>query len=61
MRNQIFKLVTTSLGVKDGEEPKTLKDVIGMVGTIAGKGKDDVVNIMCKEIGIAVAAMLKGQ
>jgi hypothetical protein len=59
VRNQIFKMVTSSLGVKDGDEPKTLKDVIGLVATIAGKGKDDVVGILCKEIGVAVAAMLK--
>jgi hypothetical protein len=59
MRSQIFKMVSSSLGVKDGDEPKNLKDVIGLVATIAGKGKDDVVGILCKEIGIAVAAMLK--
>jgi len=38
---------------------RALKDILGMIGSWAGKGKDEVVQVLCREIGLAVAAMIK--
>ena len=59
VRKQVFKLVTSNLGLGKDDESISLRDVLSTVAQIAGKGKDDVVNILCKEIGVAIAAMLK--
>jgi hypothetical protein len=34
------------------------KDLIGSVASWAGKGKDEMVQMLCREIGIATAAVL---
>jgi len=38
---------------------RVLKDLLGVVGNWAGKGKDEVVQVLCREIGLAIAAMIK--
>ena len=44
----------------DGENDNaSVKALLGAVGSWAGKGKDEIVQIIAKEVGVAVAAMLK--
>lgn len=35
------------------------RDLIGAIASWAGKGKDEVVQVLCREIGMAVAAVFK--
>jgi hypothetical protein len=54
-------------GEDDGEDSgksllidaRTARALLGAIFTRAGKGKDEVVQIIAREIGVAVAAMLK--
>lgn len=38
---------------------KTAKALINALAGWAGKGKDEIIQVLCREIGIAVAAVLK--
>jgi len=70
-REKLFKAVFSAIASggseKEGSDGKRsggfdiggLKDILGTVASIAGKGKDEVVQLLCREIGQAVAAMLK--
>lgn len=40
-------------------DAQTARALLGAIFTRAGKGKDEVVQIVAREIGVAVAAMLK--
>lgn len=68
LKDSLFKIV--SAGILDSKEEgerkglldlnlRGAKDVLGAVASIAGKGKDEVVQIVCREIGYAIANMLK--
>ena len=35
------------------------KEFLGTLASWAGKGKDEVVQMICREVGVALAAMLK--
>ncbi len=59
VKKQVFKILASNLGISEGDEPKSVKDLLSVVAQIAGKGKDDVVNILCRETGVALAAMMK--
>jgi len=37
----------------------TIKELISSLATLAGKGKDEIVQIISREIGIAVAGVVK--
>ena len=41
------------------EDFTTLRELIGAMASWAGKGKDELVQILCREIGIATAAVFK--
>jgi hypothetical protein len=70
-REKLFKAVFSAIasngGDKDNSDEKRsgafdiggIKDILGTIASIAGKGKDEVVQLLCREIGQAVAAMLK--
>lgn len=47
-----------SQDIRFSEIPKG-KEFLGQLANWAGKGKDEIVNMICKEIGLAVAATLK--
>ncbi len=47
-------------GQESGKGPAgALRDLIGSLASIAGKGKDEIVQIISREIGIAVAGVVK--
>lgn len=37
----------------------TIRDLLGALASWGGKGKDEVVQALCREIGVATAAILK--
>ena len=41
------------------QEQTNTKDLISSLASLAGKGKDEVVQILCREIGLATAAIWK--
>ena len=50
------------MGEQDGQvrgEAFATKDIISAIASWAGKGKDEVVQMLCREVGQAVAAMIK--
>ena len=58
---KVFSSIVKSL---DGEEVEghdnpTAKDILGAVANWGGKSKDELVQVLCREIGIATAAVLK--
>ncbi len=62
LRDQVIKSFFSAIK-SNGDDPKidvrTAKDLIGTLASWAGKGKDEIVGVICREIGVAVAAMLK--
>ncbi len=69
IRDNLFK-VLTGKGEREGADDDmggmgsvldagTAKALLGAIFQRAGKGKDEVVGIVAREIGVAVAAMLK--
>ena len=71
IRDQVLRSliasVTTRIDPRSGEktddsagiDARTAKDLIGMIATWAGKGKDEIVQVLCREIGVAIAAVVK--
>lgn len=70
IRDNLFKALLSSVQPQNDEEysdetkttyldPKAARELLGTLIQRAGRGKDDVVQIVAKEIGQAVAAMLK--
>jgi hypothetical protein len=41
-----------------GDVP-SIRELLGVAASWAGKGKDEVIQMVCREIGIATAAVLK--
>ena len=41
------------------EDFSNLRELIGAMASWAGKGKDELVQILCREIGVATAAMFR--
>ena len=41
------------------QEQSNTKDLINSLASLAGKGKDEVIQILCREIGLATAAIWK--
>lgn len=61
LRDSLFKTVFSIKG-GEGKGPSSslsLREMIGTLASIAGKGKDEIVQMISREIGLAVAAMLK--
>lgn len=48
----------SSMDMEDGEATGG-KEFLAALASWAGKGKDEVVQLLCREIGVAIAAMLK--
>ena len=44
---------------QDASEKPTARDVLGAVASWGGKSKDEIVQVLCREIGVATAAVLK--
>jgi hypothetical protein len=69
LRDNLFKVLTGKDKDRDDEDglgglgsvldAGTAKALLGAIFQRAGKGKDEVVGIVAREIGVAVAAMLK--
>lgn len=69
LKDSLFRVV--SAGILDPKDDGTrkgglldlnlrgAKDILGSLAAIAGQGKDEIVHIVCREIGNAVANMLK--
>ena len=45
--------------LQDPEDKPSARDVIGAVASWGGKSKDEIVQALCREIGVATAAVLK--
>ena len=58
IRDNLFK-VLTGKGDRDETPDDGVGALLGAIFQRAGKGKDEVVGIVAREIGVAVAAMLK--
>jgi hypothetical protein len=62
LKDTLLKSVfTTVVGGADGDRqsPSALRELISTLASIAGKGKDEMVQIISREIGIAVAGVVK--
>lgn len=68
LRDGLFRTLLGSLDEDDDEsatgsksrlDASATKALLGQIFARAGKGKDEVVQIIAREIGVAVAAMLK--
>ncbi len=46
-------------GGKSRIDLKTAKALINALANWAGKGKDEIIQVLCREIGLAIAAVLK--
>ena len=60
--NKVFSTIVKGLDGEDvstDTENLTAKDVLGAFANWGGKGKDEIVQILCREIGVATAAVLK--
>lgn len=57
----IKSVFATVVGGAEGERqsPSALRELISTLASIAGKGKDEMVQIISREIGIAVAGVVK--
>lgn len=44
---------------QDIEDKPSARDVLGAVASWGGKSKDEIVQVLCREIGVATAAVLK--
>jgi len=61
LKDTIFKSVFTAVSGDGDDNPRTsfLREIVGTLASIAGKGKDEIVQIISREIGLAVASALK--
>ncbi|NRA64571.1 MAG: hypothetical protein HRU19_08820 [Pseudobacteriovorax sp.] len=57
IRQLISLLMKNSESV--GVDFKFGRELVGSLATWAGKGKDEIVQIICREIGVATAAVMK--
>ena len=62
--NLLKSMFSAVSSVSDSQESAkgptgALRDIIGGLASIAGKGKDEIVQIISREIGIAVAGAIK--
>ena len=46
-------------GRDDRIDFRTARDLISAIASWAGKGKDEIIQVLCREIGVATAAVLK--
>ena len=60
-KDRKFRLLFNNLikGNSQNLDYATLKELFGAASSWAGKGKDELVQIICREIGIAAVAMFK--
>lgn len=61
LKSVFSAVASVSETTQDGSKGPTgtLRDIIGSLAGIAGKGKDEIVQIISREIGIAVAGVVK--
>jgi hypothetical protein len=58
--NLLKSVFSAVASVSDAESKSTaIRDIIGGLASIAGKGKDEIVQIISREIGQAVAGVIK--
>lgn len=55
----VFTTVVGNGQEGDRQSPSALRELISTLASIAGKGKDEIVQIISREIGIAVAGVIK--
>lgn len=66
-RDKIFKTIISTILKNSGEggdatqglDFRTARDLINAIAGWAGKGKDEIIQVLCREIGVATAAVLK--
>ncbi len=54
-----FVLKGTDNDSEKGFDMPTIRDLLGALASWGGKGKDEIVQVLCREIGVATAAILK--
>lgn len=71
LRDQVLKSLISSVTsridgrssskehAESGLDASAAKDLIASVAAWAGKGKDEIVQVLCREIGVAIAAVVK--
>jgi 5-carboxymethyl-2-hydroxymuconate isomerase len=61
IRNQLFKAAMGAVSGISGSKDTaaTLRDTVASLATLAGKGKDEIVQMISREIGQAVAGVIK--
>ncbi len=61
-QSRVLKHLATLLAKEEGKEEglsSSAKELLSMLAGLAGKGKDELVQSICREIGQATAAVLK--
>lgn len=61
-QNRVLKHLAALLAKEDGKDEgatSSAKEVLSTLAGLAGKGKDELVQSICREIGQATAAVLK--
>lgn len=56
---QLISFVLKSNDSDKAFDMPTIRDLLGALASWGGKGKDEVVQVLCREIGVATAAILK--
>jgi len=60
LKETLIKSIFTAVaGDGSGSSTGTIKELISSLASLAGKGKDEIVQIISREIGIAVAGVVK--
>ena len=63
LKDSIFKAVFSATQTGDSSKANnssnSLRDMVGALASLAGKGKDEIVQIISREIGLAVAGLLR--
>lgn len=66
LRDNVLRSLLTAIAGSSNDDRssprldiRTAKELIGLVAGWAGKGKDEIVQVLCREIGVAVAAVLR--
>ena len=59
--SKLFSSILKGLDVEDldSKENVSARDILGAVANWGGKSKDEIVQVLCREVGVATAAVLK--
>lgn len=66
-KDRLFRNLVSYIMYKDQDPEEaqsyqdlpTVRDVLSTLASWAGKGKDELIQVLCREVGTAIAAMLK--